>query len=185
MKPEPGDQMLSLVTEDLPAREWHEENGVIYFTVTSGGADGKGWVESLRKKGFRIGGENVFLGSDFKPTNGVVYHVAVFKGDLFDEDTRITKNIREEAEGRRFSDLHSEAAGLIREKFSDEDLEAMGLSGIIVMHKPVKDLSGIPIILAVIREAGGRLLDACLGGPDVRWRKAYGFAFQKMTLQGA
>ncbi len=176
--------MLALVTEeDLPVKEWREENGVVYFSVTSDGTDGRGWVERLQKKGFRVGGDNVFFNPSFKPTKGVVYNIAVIKGNTFEEDSRTTRNIREDATERRFLDLHPEAAGLIREKFSDEDLEAMGLSGIIVMHEPVRDLSGIPIILAVIREAGGRLLDTCLGGSDIRWRKGYGFAFQRGILK--
>src|SRR3989338_5485130 len=56
-----------------PARSWHEEDGVIYFSVTSDGTTGEEWIKRLESDGFRIGkhARQILRSLDFKPTNGV------------------------------------------------------------------------------------------------------------------
>jgi len=162
-----------------PERQWREENGVIHFSVTSDGTTGRKWIKRLLKKDFRISErtKSILRSSDFKPTNGVTYNIAVLKGELFNDNERITKNIRAEADKRNFTKPNAEVAYLIREKFTDEDLEAMGLYWIVAMHEPIKDSDGDSNLLDANRRGGGRWLDAIWDGPGRRWHRGVGFAF--------
>src|SRR3989338_4837086 len=96
-----------------PTRSWREEDGVIYFSVTSDGTT----------------------------------EVAVLKGMLFEDNDRITKKIRAEADKRKLSKPNAELACLIREKFTDKEIEAMGLWYIVAMHEPINDSDGDPFLL--------------------------------------
>lgn len=167
------------LTVSEPTRNWREEDGVIYFSVTSDGTTGPQWIERLEGKGFRIGdyAKSVLRNEDFKPTNGVTTEVAVLKGMLFEDNKRITKNIRTEAANRTLENPNAEIACLIREKFTDEEIKAMGLTWIVAMHEPIKDSGGGPGLLGAGRSGDGRWLGAYCGKPDRRWSRGSGFAF--------
>lgn len=163
-----------------PTRRWRKQNGVIYFSVTSDGTTGPQWIERLEKKGFQIvdRAKSVLRSSDFKPTNGVTTEIAVLKGTLFADNERITKKIRAEADKRKFENPNAEVACLIRENFSDEEIETMDLRWIIVMHEPIKDSGGGPGLLGAYRGGDGRWLSAYCGRLDFGWdRGDSGFAF--------
>jgi len=169
-----------------PTRSWCEKDGVIYLPpLVSDGTMGPLWIPRLEKKGFRVGdyAKQVLRSPDFKPTNGVTTEVAILKGVLFKDDDRITKNIRAKAytgiftQGRKLFDPNAEMACLIREKFTDEDIEAMGLWYIVAMHEPINDSDGDPYLLYASRNVDGRWLDACSDRPDSRWDRVLGVAF--------
>ncbi|MDP3004302.1 MAG: hypothetical protein Q8N43_02240 [Candidatus Azambacteria bacterium] len=168
------------LTVSEPTRTWREQDGVIRFSITSDGTTGPEWIERLEKKGFRIGDytKSVLRSSDFKPTNGVTTEIAVLKGTLFADNNRITKKIRAEADKRKLEKPNAEVVCLIREMFTDEEIEAMGLWWIVAMHEPIKDSDGGPYLLRAHRRGDGRWLDAYCAGPDYRWcRSEGGFAF--------
>ena len=162
-----------------PVRRWREQDGIIYFSVTSNGMTGGQWIAHLEAKGFRIGdyAKSVLRSSGFKPTNGVITEIAVLKGMLFDDSDRITKKIRAFAGERKLTVPNAEVACLIREAFSDKEIEAMGLWWIVAMHEPIKDSGGGPGLLYALRGFGGRWLDAGWDDPDSGWRRGNGFAF--------
>ncbi len=166
-----------IVTE--PPRSWREENGVITFNVTSDGTSGPEWITLLEGNGSRVGchAKQVLLSPDFTPTNGVTTEVAVLKGMLFTNDDRITKKIRAEADQRKLFKLNAEVACLIRKKFTDGEIKAMGLLYIVVMHEPINDSDGDLSLLSVDRDRGGRWLIACRGKSGDRWDRDRGFAF--------
>ena len=160
-------------------KKWREENGVIYFSVTSDGTTGSEWIKRLEKKGFRVGdyAKSVLKSDDFKPTNGVTTEIAVLKGELFSDEDRITKNVRAEADKRKLAKPNAEVACLIREKFSDKEIEAMGLWYIVTMHKPIKDSDGDPGLLDADRDGDGGWLGTYYDEPGGRWLRGDGFAF--------
>lgn len=161
-------------------RSWREQDGVIYFTLPpTDNTTGPQWIVRLEKKGLRLSkwAKDLLTSPDFKPTNGVISDIAVLKGMLWNDSDRITKNIRAEAERRNFTKPNAEVACLIREKFSDEEIEAMGLWWIVVMHEPIKDSDGGPSLLDARRHDGGRWLDAAYGRPGDGWYSGDGFAF--------
>lgn len=162
-----------------PTRSWREEDGVIYFSVTSDGTTGEDWITRLESKGFRVGdyAKQVLRSPDFKPTNGVTTEVAVLKGMLFEDNDRITSRIRAEADKRKLNRPNAELACLIREKFTDEEIEAMDLWYIVVMHEPTYDSDGDPYFLYAHRDRNGRCLQTYRGRLDDEWDLDYGFAF--------
>lgn len=162
-----------------PSRSWREEDGVIYFSVTSDGTEGVDWIKCLEGNGFRIGdyAKQVLRSPDFKPTSGVTTEVAVLNGTLFEDNDRITKKIRAEADKRKLDKPNAELACLIRLKFTDKEIEAMGLWYIVAMHEPINDSDGVPDLLYASRGGGGRWLSACSDGPDDGWGRDDGFAF--------
>ena len=166
-----------LVSE--PTCLWREKDDVIYFSVTSDGTTGRGWITRLKSEGFCLSdyAKQVLRSPDFKPTNGVTTEVAVLKWALFEENDRKMKKIRAEADKRKLSEPNAEVACLIRENFSDDDIEAMGLIWIVTMHEPIKDSDGDPRLLYADRSGDGRWLDAYYVNPVSRWYRDYGFAF--------
>ena len=177
------DMALRFLRDELsvsePTRSWREEDGVIYFSVTSDGTTGEDWIKRLEGNGFRVGdyAKQVLRSPDFKPTNGVTTEVAVLKGMLFEDNDRITKKIRAEADKRKLSKPNAELACLIREKFTDKEIEAMGLWYIVAMHEPINDSDGDPFLLSADRRGDGRWLSAYDGRPAYRWNRDNGFAF--------
>lgn len=159
--------------------KWNEKNGVIRFSVTSDGTTGEQWIARLESKGFRVDdyAKSVLRSKSFKPTTGITYEIAVLKGEIFSNSDRITKNIRIEANNRKFSTPNAEVACLIREKFSDKELEAMGLCWIAVMHEPIENYDGYPSLLYVFSGDGGSWLSADYDDPDFEWFRDYGSAF--------
>lgn len=162
-----------------PKRLWREQNGVIYLSVTSDGTTGSKWIERLEKKGFRMSdhAKRILHSPDFKPTNGITTEIVVLKGMLFNDDERITKKIRTEANRRNLTEPNAEVTCLIRETFSDKEIEAMGLWWVIAMHKPIKDSDGALGLLGAYRSDDGYWLYADYDNPNNRWSRVYGFAF--------
>lgn len=177
---EAADRLLQgeLVVVEVP-KPWREENGVIYFSVISDGTTGENWITRLEGKGFRVSdyAKSVLRSTDFKPTNGVKYEVAVLKGELFKDSNRITSKIREEADKRKLAKPNAEIACLIREKSTDKEIEKMGLWWIVAMHEPIKDSGSNPRLLCARRYDGGRWHDVYCVRPAYGWPREYGFAF--------
>jgi hypothetical protein len=179
------DRFLSgeLMVSEL-IRSWREEDGVIYFSVTSDGTTGKDWIKRLEGNGFRVGdyAKQVLRSPSFVPTNGVTTEVAVLKGMLFEDNVRVTKKIRAEADKRKLTKPNAELACLIRENFTDKEIEAMGLWYIVAMHEPINDSGGGPGLLGASRDVDGRWLNACRDNPGHRWNRDSGLAFVASQL---
>lgn len=159
--------------------KWTEKDGVIRFSVTSDGTTGEQWIARLESKGFIVSNypKSILRSKSFKSTSGVTTEIAVLKGEIFSDNDLITKNIRKEAKNRKLSTPNAEVACLIREKFSDKELEAMGLYWIVAMHEPIKDSDGDPGLLNVYRGDDGSRLSACYVSPGGGWDRGGGFAF--------
>ena len=137
--------MNNVKVEEKPSNlKWREETSVsiIYFSVTSDGTTGRNWITRLETLGVRVSNEaRVLLRSpDFKPTSGLTTKIAVRKSTpLDDKDWWGIEEIRAEAGQRKLGKPEPEVACLIREKFTDEEIEVMGLSRILIMHEPIDD----------------------------------------------
>jgi hypothetical protein len=157
---------------------WREQDGVIYFSVTSDGANGVAWIERLKNKGFRIGdnADRILRSGAFRPTSCITTAVAVLKGDMFSDNDRTTRNIRAKAGTRKLQKPNLEVACLIREKFTDEEIKAMGLTWIITMHEPV-GVDGNLHLLGSRTLGGASWLHTYYDSPDLGWGRDGGFAF--------
>ncbi|MDP2668638.1 MAG: hypothetical protein Q8P07_02275 [bacterium] len=161
-----------------PGQRWTNHGGIIYFPVTSDGTAGPQWIERLEGKGFRLSDDakRVLRSPDFKPTNGVTTDSAVIKGELFEDSERTTKKIRALAEALKFTKPNAEVACLIREMFTDKEIEAMGLWWIVAMHEPIIS-DGRPHLLSAYRYGDGQWLGAYYDGPGSGWGRNDGLSF--------
>jgi hypothetical protein len=80
-------------------------------------------------------------------------------------------------DGKKPVKPNPEVACLIREKFSDKDMEAMGLVWIVAMHEPIKDSDGYPSLLFAYRIDDGGWLNAVWDYAGNQWDGDGGFAF--------
>ncbi|MEI6835423.1 MAG: hypothetical protein WCK59_01195 [Candidatus Falkowbacteria bacterium] len=167
-------------------KKWTEKDGIIYFSVTSNGATGGQWTNDLKIKGVRVTNDakEILHSENFKPTNGYVYNIAVIKGGIFSDNYRFIERIRQEALRHKFFNSDAEVACLIREKFLNEDLEAMGLLWIIVMHEPIKISSDYNFpsscrgnLLCSSHGDLGPLLETATDKSFIKWNSLHGFAF--------
>lgn len=168
--------------------KWREQDGVIYPNdpFVSDGTSGPDWITRLEKKGFKLGEyeKSVLRSPHFKPTKpGTVTDIAILKGELFSDDNRVTRNIRAQAYEGKFTGgknlfvPNAEISCLFRERFTNEEIEAMGLYRVVSMHEPINDSGGDPSLLSAGRDDDGRWLSACCGGPGSGWSRESGFAF--------
>jgi len=162
--------------------KWIEKDGVIHFSVTSDGTTGKEWITRLKRKGFRLDdyAESILRSKDFKPTNGIIYKIAILNGGLISryDDYITTETILKEGARRKLYGPNAEIACLIREKFSDEEMLSMDLPySIVVMHEPIKDPDGSPRLLHTDRFLNPSWLGVYHGNHDGRWDRNHGFAF--------
>jgi hypothetical protein len=168
-------------TVSEPVCGWREENGVIYFSVTSDGATGSDWIKRLAEKGFSVTdyAQSILRSPDFTTAKaGTVTEVAVLKGEFFsNEEDCTTSNIRAEADKRGWLKPNAEVACLIREKFSNQEIKAMGLWCVTAMHEPKKDPDGDLILLHAIRGVNGSWLGTYYDNSDGWWTREVGFAF--------
>jgi hypothetical protein len=162
-----------------PTRNWREQDGIIYTSVTSDGTTGPEWIEYFEKNDYLLNdfGKNLLCSPDFKPTKGVTTGIAILKGLLLEDRDRIISNIRDLAVQHKLATPNEEAACLIRKKFSDEDVNAMGLIWIATMHEPIKDSGGVPSLLFARRFNNGRWLYAYFSKPFKMWGREFGFSF--------
>ncbi len=156
-------------------KKWTEKNGIIYFSVTSDGTSGEEWIGRLEKKGFKISdyAKSVLRSKDFIATSGIKTEIAILKGD----DNLVTRQIRAKASDLGLTTPNSEVACLIRETFSDKEIEAMGLGWLVVMHESIKDFGGDQRLLILRRHGADSSLGAYYDNPDNRRRHDRGFAF--------
>ncbi|PCI89444.1 hypothetical protein COB18_03970 [Candidatus Kaiserbacteria bacterium] len=155
---------------------WYINNGVIHFAVTSDGTTGEEWIKRLRDQGVfvNLDTESILLSPDFKPTNGVTTVVEALEGSFFSEEERNTTEIRAEAQRQGWQQPNAEVACLMCERLTPEDMKAIDLAWIIVMHEPIKSSDGTLNLLSMGRS---NLIHAYSGDYSFIWRKKCGFAF--------
>ena len=161
------------VTVFKPTR-WREQDGIIYFSVTSDGTTGSQWVECMKAKGCHLDDftKNLLRSENFKPTKGIITQLAVLKDTLFLKvnEKYNSGDVYAEAYKRGLEKPGVEIAFLIRKNFSDEELEAMGLSWIVTMHEHI----GGGWFLTTGRSGCGNWLIPC----GEAWSECgHGFAF--------
>ncbi len=177
--------MMPVIPSVSPVTVWTVDNeGNTHFTVTSNGMTHEQWEKYLESRGFRLSdwARNVLRRASEAPTNGVAYPIVVRPGSKISSRDRITKKIRAHATEKGWKTPHWEVACLIRDTFTDEQLEKMGLWWIVTMHEPITDSGGDPSLLHSDRSDDGRWLYASYGRPGDRWDVDGGFAFEEVVV---
>jgi len=173
----PEDQSLPIAPTPV---EWTiDAEGNIHFTVTSNGMSPQQWVRHLKRRGFRLSdwARNVLCYATEDPTKDVTYHVVVRPGGNLAASDRVVCRIREHAKNQGWQTPHWEVACLIRDTFSDQEIQKMGLWWIVAMHEPIIDFEGNPRLLHSDRSGDGRWLDVGYGKPGDEWDAFGGFVF--------
>lgn len=149
------------------------------FEVTTIGRSGEDSITALEGEGFRVAdhAQELLRSKGFVASNGIVYKLALIMGIEFEDDQRTNAQIRAEATTRGYLNPPIEVAPYVREMFSDEDLEQMGLLALIIMHKPLRDSGDRLRLLGLDSDGGGRLLSPFSGRPGDSWIHSNGFLF--------
>lgn len=188
MKAQAGEDALerflqgALVVSE-PVRRWRvDENGWIRFSLASTGETGIEWADWFRANGYDLGNETEFMlrSGTFQPSpKGTVYKIAVLPGKLWKDADRITSKVRAYCNDHSLKhgkEENPEVGCLIRRAFSDEEIEAMGLTWIVTLHEPISGSDGYPDLFGAYRCYGLRRFYAYDGEPGHRWHAVYGFA---------
>lgn len=164
---------------DNPSTWIVDEEGNIRFTLTSNGFTDEQWRSHLEDSGLRITdyARQVLRRASKASTKGVTYNIVVRPGNRISERDRSNRKICAAANEKGWVKPHWEVACLIRDTFTDEQLEQMGLWYIITMHEPI-NVDSVQRLLGSGRGDGGRLLCADHGRPSERWSGSGGFAFE-------
>ncbi|MFH0952643.1 MAG: hypothetical protein V1838_05730 [Patescibacteria group bacterium] len=147
--------------------------------VTTNGRTGEQCFTDLEERSNRVSDytKEALRSKEFVATDGTVYKLAVIFGHEFEDNERTNENIRNEAAERGYLEPPMEPAPYLRDMFSDEDLEKMGIWALVLMHKPFYDSVGDLNVLGVSRSVDGPWLDTFDGHPGDRWFRGLGFVF--------
>lgn len=127
-------------------KEYREENGIIYFDLTSDGTTGKEWITRLGKWPYHVSwtAGAILESHDFKPTSGETTTIAIVKERFLRDESmpfqgheQILEKTSVLAHERQFIAPNAEIGCLMRETFYDWELGHMGLEFVMIMHEPV------------------------------------------------
>ena len=169
-----------------PNRKWVEANGVIRLSGVADETAGRLWMPRLESKGCRVSTRamGILHSPQFTLTKAGNIEIVILKGALFADDARTTRDIRDMAYCLCLPNPNPDIACIIRSMLTDDDIEAMELWDIAVMHEP-DDSCGYPRLLRVNRRDGGRWLRAFSIDSGSRWRRGRGFAFAARPTQSS
>lgn len=149
--------------------------------ITSDGRTGADFIRTMARKRciLSLQASDVLCKKPFDVfvTSGVMYETVVILGSEFSDSERITANVRKEANRRKYVIPPAELAPLLREKLGDEELKAMGLYWLVVMHEPIMDSGGRATQLLLSRDGDRRLTVDFDADSDRGWPREIGFAF--------
>ncbi|MEQ1500310.1 MAG: hypothetical protein ABL917_03000 [Parcubacteria group bacterium] len=115
--------------------------------------------------------------------DGPLYEFVALKVDSLENDERVTMNIRTIAKQMRLVSPSIEDVLTVRRSYSNEDIQALGLSTLVVMHEPVIREEGDPAIFGKGPQDGTMVLsETGFGFPysgmsDCRWSSDVGFVY--------
>lgn len=160
--------------------KWRDEGGIIHCSVLSRGTTGEKWIEHFEHRGGFVCSETkkILLSPRFIPTLGVKTDLAIFKSTLLPSNERYTISAHEIGLAKGLAIPEIEVTILLREKFSNKELEEMGLWWIAVMHAPVRSFEDSLISLCVDRY-GDKEWICAHGAKDYdSWNSDGGFAYK-------
>lgn len=165
-----------------------EKPARIEFTVQGTGLTAAAWISTIESAGHKIGdwARDILSKPDYDAKHrleaGKEYKIVLVRGKEIARDSdRTTKNLKavaiKEFGKSSVSDLKGELALLTRMKFSNAELEQMGLWYIAVLHEPIIDSDGGPSVLCSVRFGGESWVRADYDGPAYGWNVSGAFAF--------
>jgi hypothetical protein len=166
------------------AVRWEEREGGriirFYEPLVSPGWSGNRWLLYLKTKKFGVNDfvKSVLLSEDFRPQPGREYHPVILKWPLWPDETRNEHGVLWTACEIGIFCPAVEQACLLRCALRDEDLQAMGLDWLNVMHPPIMTAAGAHGRLELTHKGGGRWLSGHPRQPGYRYPRGEGFLFE-------
>lgn len=172
----------------------------ITFTVTGLGLTGAEWITRLEDDGHGVSGRahsmitarSMLTESDYDTNHrleaGKEYKVTLmFSKEVLKNSDRKTSKIQSfaisEFGEQSVTGLKAELAFLIREKFTNDELKAMGIEDILVLHEPITDSDGEASILCSSRRLdGSSWVHARCGRSYQPWSFYCAFVFLQVKL---
>lgn len=147
---------------------------MITKTLIATGLTGKEWLERLEKGGYKVSeyAQDIILSKEFNASRakkGAELNIAIVPHREIFDSYETTQKIRDWGAEKGYVAPTPEVALLVREAFSNEEIEALGFWYIVTLHDPITDRDGGPRVLRARRHGGGRWLGACWDRPDGRW----------------
>jgi len=146
-------------------------------SITTLGLTGSEWITRLEKK-YKLSdyAKQVLNSPSFKLTKKS-YDIVIFTiKDIGDKLYYTTKEIEDYAFSKGYERLPVDAACVIREKFTDKDIEKLGLWYIVTMHESIEAYGG-PHFLRADRDGGGGWLRTPWAYPGSFWYDFGAFAW--------
>jgi hypothetical protein len=172
-------EVVALALKHFSVVTWRKEGGIIFVTLTSNGMTSPEWKAHFEKKGIQLSPNALKILDhwSFKASRaGTIRHIGVLPGEMFSDGGRVTRTIRAKAASLRLQTLDIESECLIRDAFSKEEINAMGLNWIVGMHQPVEIGGDLDLLTADANDAVPKL-NTYYDSPGLRWNRGSGFAF--------
>ena len=166
----------------------NEGDSIIRFTVTSNGRSGSEWIEFFEKHKYifhqgipsHYDVEKLLNCNIFIPTKNVNYEVVILKGNIIKNSCdRYFDRFLGESRKRKYEQASREIFCLIREKFTDQEIENMGLRSIITTHKSHRDPKGHRYNLAINLDEGLEDISAINLEYKLGWNDGFAFIMPK------
>lgn len=159
--------------------KWFNDCGTIWLTLVADKTTGNGWYHRLLHRGYRIDTQAAHIIGQPEFNLGInrSYRLAILLGPRLNPGNWTTAAIRQAAALRGLVPPQPVAACLLREALSDEDIESMGVSNLIVFHDAVRDSSGHPLLLGTDKSNYGYGLRGYFQAARDKWPAKLGFVF--------
>jgi len=148
----------------------------VWMTVTSAGLDSRALIAAIQAKGRKVGSFAMDLMSKpaFTTTNGVVYSLAVIRGDELSAGDLTFDKIIKTGKSRGLSMPPAEVAGLLAQRSQSE----LGFPSLVVMFEPIRTSDESLCVLNIMKSnSGGEALYTCGTGKDCPFKKEDVFVF--------
>jgi len=155
------------------------EANKITFSVVSDGTSNPGWNNRLKEK---VGhsASKILKSYGLEKTSDIKTDIVIIKGEIFSNDYSLA-DVYAEAKKRSLREMEVETAYLTVEKITAEDMEAIGLRYIIVMHQPIANgniCMNEDCLFEIVRNHDCCRLELISDRPGFsKYTSSYGFAF--------
>lgn len=168
-----------------PPGMWNENRGVGYFTLpATKGVQGPEWSDYFDSFGIPMTPrlKKALWSSHFVATKGIQYQIAAVRTSLWPAGGRTHANFMHEGlNPNNFSSLKLEAMCLIREHFSDADLQKLGIKWIAGSHQVI-EFDDYPFVASVVDNSADPQnpgMSDCYAGPNGQFNEFGAIAFNR------
>lgn len=165
----------------ISTRRKDQQNDLIPITVRSDRTSPDEFIRRLyyRKVELEYTAREAINSMKFEPTFGVWGNLIILKGRMFRDEERMLPIIRMTATELGFGPLNLENACLVQDRFSHRNnLEAMGLTSIMLMHNPLSDFERNKLQLCVMHSDDATAIRALPANDSLRWHIGLDYVFE-------